>query len=91
MVKVNLLTKKTVAQILKQKKIEAAKATKAAKDAAFNSFVKKTAQSILKNEFPRYSLKIGENSDSFNKAAYNSEHLTDSIWAPWIDMTRKGK
>lgn len=95
MAKIIKTSKLSVADIMKQKKLEQKKilqekaaAIKAAKELEFDTFVRNTAKDILKDCKAKCRLQVF-NSNSATNFIDNSCSSESSIWAPWSRLSGK--
>lgn len=79
---------KTVAQFLKEKKAQNKTKQQQAAELRFANYIKNTAKSMI-TPIPKYELNT-ITSDKF-QTVNSIPTPTDSIWAPWNKMFRKGK
>ena len=92
MAKIARISKKSFADIMKQKKFEKAQlakekeiAVQKAKDLEFDTFVRNTARDMLKGS-PRYELKVFDVKDTSVIPNISSDR---SVWAPWSKLFNK--
>lgn len=93
MSKIVKISKRTVADFMKQKKIERAKllkekeaAVQKAKELQFDTFVRNTARDILSSSSRRYELQVFDVKDTVVSPQISSDR---SVWAPWSKLFNK--
>lgn len=94
MVKISQTSKKTVVDIMKQRKLEKIQLAKekessiqTAKELEFDKFVRNTARKIL-NSSSKYNLRVFE-ADA-QVTSFLPTFLSEmSLWAPWSKMLKK--